>query len=143
MSEHLKMLLIDDDELLVESTGVLVGRRFAEKVALTGMSDSVAAKRWIDAHAPDLVLTDLQMPAVDGFEILRAARKRNPYCQVIIQSGHFSASALSLALRLEASDYVQKSSGYEDVLEAVACAYRRVVRWKQALSTSMACSREA
>ncbi len=139
MREKVRMLLVDDDESLVLLLTPLISKFFAERVALTEMTDPVAAKHWIGENAPDLVLTDLQMPTVDGFEILRCAKRQNPYCQVIIHSGHFSAEALRLALKLEAADYLPKSAGPDDLLHSLEYAYRRNIRWMQALPVDTAC----
>ena len=139
MNENLKMLLVDDDQSLVLLLTPLIRKFFAEGVALTEMTDPVAAKHWIGENVPDLVLTDLEMPLVNGFEILRCAKRRNPYCQVIVYSGHFSAEALCLALKLEAADYLPKSAGPEDLLRALENARCRLIRWMRALPATAAC----
>lgn len=139
ISDKIEMLLIDDDESVVRLLTPQIRSLFDERVVLTEMSDPVTARHWIETHAPELVLTDLQMPVVDGFEILRYARKCNPYCQVIFHSSHFSAEALCLALRLEAADYVPKSVGLEDLLQVLEYAYHRLIRWRQALPMKPAC----
>ena len=131
MHENLKMLLVDDDDFIVRSLAMLIGHAFRGRIDLTPLTDPVAAKAWIDRSSPGLVVTDLEMPLVDGFEILRCAKQRNPSSQVIIHSGHFSAEALRLALRLEATDYVLKSGGPADLLDALEHAYGRILRWEQ------------
>ncbi len=133
MDENLKMLLVDDDESMVRSLAVLIGRAFRGRIDLTALTDPVAAESWVNRNSPDLVVTDLEMPVVDGFEILKCAKRRNPYCQVIIHSGHFSPEALLLALELEATDYISKSAGPKELLDVLEHAYRRTVRWTQAL----------
>ncbi len=135
MDENLKMLLVDDDDSVVRALTALIGRAFQGRVDLTAMTDPVAAESWVNSNSPDLVLTDLEMPVVDGFEILECARRRNPYCQVIIHSGHFSPEALHRALKLEATDYVPKSAGPKELLDVLEHAYRRVIRWTQALAS--------
>ncbi len=132
MDENLKMLLVDDDEFMVRSLSMLIGRAFQGRIDLTALTDSAAAESWANSNSPDLVLTDLEVPVVDGFEILECAKRRNPYCQVIIHSGHFSPEALRLALKLEAADYISKSASPKELLDVLEHAYRRIVRWTQA-----------
>ena len=134
-----KMLLIDDDGPLVQTLTRSVGRLIGEKFTLTAMTDSLAARHWICGNSPDLVLTDLQMPAVTGFDIVECARRSNPACQVIVYSGHISPEALHLALRLGAVDYIEKAADWEDLEQALRSACDRVVRWNQALPERVTC----
>ena len=133
MIQSINMLLVDDDESIVRLLIREIRKAFHTRLALTAMSDPVAAKRWIKDNCPDLVLTDLQMPEVDGFEILRCAKRRNPYSQVIIHSGHSSTTALNEAIDLGVSDYVPKHPDPESLLQALEYAYSRVLRWRQML----------
>ncbi len=80
MDENLKMLLVDDDGAIVRSLTALIGCTFQGRVDVTALTDPVAAESWANSNSPDLVLTDLEMPVVDGFEILECAKRRNPYC---------------------------------------------------------------
>ncbi len=135
MDDNLKMLLIDDDEFMARSFTVVIRRAFQGRINLTALTDPVAAQSWTNRNSPDLVLTDIEMPAVDGFEILKCAKRRNPYCQVIIHSAYFSPEALRRALKLEATGYILKSAGPKEVLDVLEHAYRRVLRWTQALAS--------
>jgi len=133
MNNQITMLVIDDNHSLVCSLAMMLRTYLEERITLTEMTDSVAAKHWIEKHGPHLVLTDLQMPEVDGLEILRSARKRNPYCQVILHSAHISAEVLCLALKLEAADYLLKSESPEHLLQVVEHTCDRIIRWEKAL----------
>lgn len=133
MAKRVNMLFVDDDESLIRLLTRVIGDRFDRRLALTSMTDPVAAKRWIEQYRPDLVLTDLEMPEVDGFEILACARKRNPYSQVVVHSGQFSPDLLRKAIELGASDYVPKRTDRANLLEALESACCRVLRWSQVL----------
>ncbi len=65
-----------------------------------------------------LVVTDLQLPIVDGLEVLRTAREVNPTCFVVIVTGYASLDSAIQAVRLGAYDYLTKpfSLGQLDVL---------------------------
>ncbi len=131
MNDKLKMLLVDDDESVVRALTRLIGRAFQGRIDLTALTDSVAAKGWIEKNSPDLVVTDLEMPMIDGFGILATAKRCNPYSQVIMHTGFFSEESLRLALRMEATDYLHKCGEPKDLLDALEHACRRVVRWTQ------------
>ncbi len=131
MQNKLKMLLVDDDSLLVRALSVIIGQAFQGRIDLTALTDSVDAKRWIERNSPDLVVTDLEMPMIDGFAILESAKRANPYCQVIIHSGHFTPDSLRLALKMQVTDYVFKGGDPEELVDVLEHAYRRIVRWTQ------------
>ena len=69
------------------------------------------------------------MPIVDGFETIETARAANPRCQVIVHSGVSTPESLHRALSLGATDYVEKCSEPEVLLDAIETAYARIVRW--------------
>jgi two-component system response regulator AtoC len=65
-----------------------------------------------------LVLTDINMPGADGFEVLRAARAANPSAYVVIVTGYASLDSAIQAVRLGAHDYITKpfSLGQIDII---------------------------
>ncbi|WP_370303099.1 sigma-54-dependent transcriptional regulator [Pseudooceanicola sp.] len=60
------------------------------------------------ATRPDLVLTDLRMPGMDGQALLQAVRARDPDCPVIIISGHGELTQAVQAMRAGAEDFLEK-----------------------------------
>lgn len=84
-----------------------------------------------DEHAPALVLLDLQMPGMDGFEVLKAIRFRKRDVPVIVISGVGTQKDTTKALRLGASDYITKPFQELAVLKhAVATALERAALQK-------------
>ena len=67
-----RILVIDDDPVNVHLLGFLL-RAFGHEAVLA--LDGPSALREAAAHVPDLVLCDIQMPQMDGFEVLRSIRK--------------------------------------------------------------------
>lgn len=67
-----RVLVVDDDPVNVELLGYLL-RAFGHEAVLA--LDGPSALREADAHVPDLVLCDIQMPLMDGFEVLRTMRR--------------------------------------------------------------------
>lgn len=60
------------------------------------------------ATRPDLVLTDLRMPGMDGQALLQAVRARDPDCPVILISGHGELTQAVQAMRAGAEDFLEK-----------------------------------
>ncbi|WP_337429533.1 response regulator, partial [Desulfovibrio sp.] len=82
--EEIKILLVDDEKQFVDT--------LAERLAMRGFSARVAydgpqALKAVE-EPTDVIVLDLRMPGMDGFEVLRSVKKSNPQVQVIILTGH-------------------------------------------------------
>jgi DNA-binding response OmpR family regulator len=74
---------------------------------------------------PDLVLLDLMLPGVDGFEVLRGIRERSRRIPVIILSARAEQADKVRGFRLDADQYVTKPFGVLELLERIAALLRR------------------
>lgn len=114
---NFEALVVDDEpdicELLSE---YLRGRGLTTAIAKDGRAAIAALER--SGGRFGLVLTDINMPGADGFEVLRAARAVNPSAYVVVITGYASLDSAIQAVRLGAHDYVTKpfSLGQIDVI---------------------------
>jgi CheY-like chemotaxis protein len=74
----------------------------------------------VEAAAPHLVLLDIRLPDIDGWEVLRELCARPSAPRVVIMSAHSSAPTLERAKREGSSGYLIKPFRHSDLLEAVA-----------------------
>jgi two-component system response regulator AtoC len=103
----LKVLIVDD-ELEVRE---LLAEYFAEVgYDVTTAPDGTAAVADLTANPTQyqLVISDLQMPGIDGLGVLEAAKKANPSIAVIIVTGYASVDSAVRAVRMGAYDYLTK-----------------------------------
>lgn len=128
-----RMLLIDDDPAMVRLLQRVISRSFPEQISLTALTDPSKAVAWIDENLPDLVVTDLEMPAINGLAILQRVRRRNACAQVIVLTGHSSTTALLEAAENGAVDYLLKPADQEELIHLLHQACERIGRWKEAL----------
>jgi DNA-binding NarL/FixJ family response regulator len=63
-----------------------------------------------DELKPDLVLMDLSMPGMSGFEAIKAIKEKHPETIVVVLSSHSGEVYRSAALRSKADDYIEKNS---------------------------------
>lgn len=69
-----RILIVEDEESLLKLESILLSTRGYK---VTGVSDGLAALREIEQNRPDLILLDIMMPGIDGFEVCRRV-KENP-----------------------------------------------------------------
>jgi CheY-like chemotaxis protein len=83
---HKRLLLVDDEP----SIRVVLGAVLADAGYIVDVAeDGIAALRKLEPAPPDLVITDLRMPNMNGFELLSALRARFPELPTIAISGEF------------------------------------------------------
>ena len=71
-------------------------------------ADGATALRMIEEHQPDIVLTDLHMPEMDGLQLVEAIRDQFPYIPVILMTADGSEEIAAIALQKGAASYVPK-----------------------------------
>ena len=111
------VLVVDDSTVDQQLVGGLLKRDFDWIVEFA--NDGVAAVEMIGEIFPDLVITDLQMPNMDGIELCRIARKRFPQVPVILTTGQGSEALALEALNAGATSYVPKSALAESLTDTV------------------------
>jgi DNA-binding NtrC family response regulator len=87
----------------------LVASILAESHDVTKAPDGAEALGILEAQPPfDVVVTDVRMPKADGFQVLAAARRRDPDTQVVLLTAYASIADAVAAMREGAYDYVEK-----------------------------------
>ena len=101
------MLVVDDSRLV---RAMVAGYLRAAGYEVDEAADGASALATVAAHAHDVVITDLNMPGIDGFQVLSETRRTAPGVEVIILTGAHAADigAAVRALRMGAHDYLTK-----------------------------------
>jgi DNA-binding NtrC family response regulator len=113
-------VLVVDDEPDVMDLLVEYFRSRGVRVVPAGDGRTAVSMLERDPARFGLVVTDLQLPGTDGLGVLKAARRGNPSCYVVIVTGYASLESAVQAVRLGAYDYLTKpfSLGQLDVILA-------------------------
>ena len=111
-----RILLVDDDRSHAEEFGVLL-RNAGCDVILAG--NGREAMDLLRRDLPDIVLTDLEMPVIDGPELVRAIRRDYPALPVILMTATGSEEVAAKALRQGAASYVRKRSLAQEVVRTL------------------------
>ena len=111
------MLLVDDERLVLNS----LSRELAnDALEVTVAANGEEAVDMITSGHFDIVVTDLIMPGLDGFQVLKAAKKRDARTMVIILTGYGDMDSAVDALRLGADDFLQKPYDPDELLYRIS-----------------------
>lgn len=111
------VLVVDDSAIDRRLVGDLLGRDSTWSVVYA--ADGRDALSQLEAHAPDVVVTDLSMPGMNGFELVSALKGRSPRIPVILMTARGSEDIAVQALREGATSYVPKKRLAQDLLRTV------------------------
>jgi two-component system, NtrC family, response regulator AtoC len=107
MSDEMKTrLLVVDDEQSIRRLCMTIGNTLGY-VCVEAESAEAALGR-LESDGPDLILTDLKLPAMSGVELLKQAKRLLPHTEVAIMTGHGSIESAVDAMKLGAYDYIEK-----------------------------------
>jgi DNA-binding NtrC family response regulator len=122
MSDRRKTLLIvDDDEEMRDTLMAMLRRDYRILRAATGE----AALQMMEREDLDLMLLDVQLPGISGFDVLRISRENYPHVEVIVISVVKELDAAIEAMRLGAYHYISKDFEMEGVRTLLANASER------------------
>jgi len=122
-----KVLLVDDEREFVQTLSErLIMRDMGSAVAYDGES----ALKLIKDDEPEVIIVDLKMPGIDGFDVLRKVKETRPQIEVIIVTGHGSEEDRQLCLDLGAFAYLQKPLDINALSETIKAANEKIRREK-------------
>jgi DNA-binding response OmpR family regulator len=84
------------------------------------INNAVVFWEYLEFFCPDLVLMELVLPDVDGFDLLEALEKRKPHPPIIILSTRFSSNVIERALGLGVSRYLTKPQDPDTIVCAIS-----------------------
>jgi chemotaxis protein histidine kinase CheA len=113
-----RVLVVDDSPIIRD---LLVELLTAAKLDVHTAADGAEALEVLDRHRVDLVLSDVEMPGIDGFELLTRVRQRDPDLPVVMVTTRGSIADRERATALGANAYLVKSEFRDrDMLDAIA-----------------------
>jgi len=114
-----KVLVIDDEKVVLDSVKkILLDEGYEVEVNLSGRD---GLKDALQSHY-DIVLTDIRMPDIGGMRVLRDIKRAKPSLPVIMITGYASVKSSVQAMKLGASDYVEKPFTPDQLIKAVDTA---------------------
>jgi two-component system KDP operon response regulator KdpE len=113
--------VVEDDPNIVDLIRSNLAVRGFDTVVST---DGARALQLLDTEAPDIVLLDLMLPEVDGFELCRQIRERSGVAIIVVSARGGERDKIT-ALNMGADDYMTKPFSIEELLARIAATLRR------------------
>lgn len=117
-SAPLRVLVVDDSEIVRRAICKIL-RAHSDIEIICEASNGSDAVRFAKEHNPDLILMDISMPFVSGFEATRLIKHERPHIKIIFLTQHRSRSFMKEALAAGAHGFITKDSASRELIPEV------------------------
>jgi DNA-binding NtrC family response regulator len=130
MKSAMSILIVDDEEMMRNLLRKILMR---EGYKIKTAEDGVAALEVLKTEEIDIIISDMKMPRMNGFELLKAVKNDYPHIGVIIMTAYGDTYTVKDALLLGADEYMTKPFKSYEISLVVERAY-----WRMLSATSQA-----
>jgi two-component system response regulator YesN len=123
----MKVLLVEDESIVRRFIKSLINWEANGFMVIGEASNGEEAWHILETESVDIVLTDIRMPLLDGFELIKRINEKNLSCEVVILSSYDEFEYVRTALKLQVSDYVHKATISEE--ELLSCLNKAKSDW--------------
>ena len=116
INKNIKILYVEDDEIAREN-GVEYLQNFFEQIYEA--SDAIKALQLYEKYRPDIIITDIQMPKLNGLEFVKKIRQKDKKTQIIIITAFCDRDYLLKAIELQLVKYLVKPVKEKEFEEAL------------------------
>ncbi len=122
MVKRPSVLVVDDEEAVLDMIrSALEDHPYHLKISSSG----VQALKLLDQVAFNVIITDMMMKPVDGLEVLRRAKDKNSFCEIIMITGFATLDSTLAALRGKVFDFIEKPLNLEQLERSLQNALRK------------------
>ncbi len=131
-----KILIVDDEKRIVDNISLCLQR---EGFKTSGAHDGKEALKLFSQEKFDLTLLDMNMPDMDGYEVMEHIFKMDKDAVIVMVTGNVSIQSAVRALKIGAWDYLKKPFEYADLVKTVknALSQKRIIAEKKAMSARL------
>jgi DNA-binding NarL/FixJ family response regulator len=121
-----KILLVDDEPHVRKFIGILVRRLGSPVISEAGNGEEALAKFALES--PDLVMLDVNLPGMDGIQILSAILAQDPEAKVVMLTSLANRQTIEECLRLGAVSYIRKDTPKEAILAELSEVIQAILK---------------
>ncbi|GHV03536.1 hypothetical protein AGMMS50229_02970 [Campylobacterota bacterium] len=122
--KSLRVLYVDDDRTILDAIQNPLSRRVAELYMATNGKEGLHI---FDLYKPDIVITDIRLPMMDGLEMAREIRRENPHTPIVVVSSFSETDYFVRALDLGVSQYLFKPIEFDKLMTALIRCVRSML----------------
>jgi len=120
---YIRILLVEDHFLARQALGCVFTPRNEMTIVAISENGVDAVDRYFEHH-PDVVVMDLQLPGMSGFDAIRAIRQRDPRARILVLSNYDGSEDIYRALQAGATAYLLKDTSGSELVQAVRATHR-------------------
>ncbi|MFC5651234.1 response regulator [Paenibacillus solisilvae] len=114
-----RLMIVDDEPDIVDGLFMVLSQATHLELDLYKAYSAYEALDWLNRTQIDIVMSDIQMPGMSGMQLAEKIRQRWPRCRIIFVTGHNDFEYAYSAIRHEASGYLLKTEGFEEITAQV------------------------
>lgn len=136
MTEKIKLFILDDHQMMIDGIKALLKNE--KQFEIVGEATrAMQALTMLETTFPDIIITDIQMPEMNGIEFTRTVKKKFPAIKVLVLSMSGEEGMISDMLDAGISGYVIKNTGREELKTALAKIAEGEVFFSEAVAAEM------
>ena len=116
--QAIKLILVDKHNVFLESISQCL-KKEKDLEVIGQATDGLTAIKLVKKKNPNLIITDLSMPVIDGVELITRLSESNPEIKLLIMAEAVETSSVKLALELGAKGYVSKDASIQELTKAI------------------------
>lgn len=118
----IRLLMVDDEIKFLET----ITKRLKLKLfEITSATNGTEAIKKAEKGRFDVAVIDLQMPGIDGVQVLEILKKGHKYLEIIILSGHATIETAVTCIKLGAFKILEKPCDFDKLVDAIKQAYQK------------------
>lgn len=128
------VFIVDDEHIVLEGIRNTIDWDNSQFTFAGEASDGELALSMIHEMKPDILITDIKMPFMDGLELAKILKKIQPWIRIIILSGHDEFEYAKAAISIGVEDYILKPFTHEDLIKSLTKVAANLDKEKKQLS---------
>lgn len=128
--QKFRTLIVDDDSSMVRLVAAMLNRHLSDLLDVTSTIEPAYVWGMAASGNVDICITDMNMPTINGFKLLKQLKELNPLTQVIFLTAHPTVEAARSAFSMGADDFLIKPINMETLCDSMRFMAARAARWK-------------